>query len=145
MTTEELIRQCAARNLSRRATMEVLGVSRENFALMLSYMPDVVWPARNKSVDFCRAMMNKSDEGFTQQLRTIHQQAMAARRAQCLHTLADGRQGSIEEFRAIFNSPVSATAVRRRLAKGWTLEEALTKPKTRRTSQLNQYKRSGWQ
>ena len=144
MDTETFIRSCAANNLSKTATMQALGISRGRFALMLECLPDIKWPERGQSIDFWRAMQDRRGT-FTDALRASHKLAMEARRKQRLHSLPDGRQGSIEEFVRDFKSPVSACAVRRRLKKGWPILDALQTPRTSRHDQLRPHQKSAWQ
>ena len=140
MKTEDFIRESASRGLSRSAVRQALGVSRYSFEAMLEAMPPIEWPARGCSIDNKRA----SRERFKVFNKEHHNLAMAARREQCLYTLPDGRKGSIEELRVLLKSSISACSIRRRLAKGWNVIEAITAPRVRSVEQLKPHQKSGW-
>ncbi|WP_319107877.1 hypothetical protein [Pseudomonas aeruginosa] len=105
MNTEQFIRDSAARGLSRRATRLALGIGPWVFREMLTLMPDIEWPALARALD----------------------QARQARKEKHTHTVR-GRTGTLEELVDLLPSPVSASTVRRRLAAGMSLEDALLTP-----------------
>lgn len=49
MTLEEQCRDLAAKNYSRTQAAETLGIERRTFYLLCQRMPDINWPATNKS------------------------------------------------------------------------------------------------
>jgi hypothetical protein len=125
MTTEEFIRDCAARNWSRTQTHQALGISRPKFNLILEHMPDVKWPAPGKSAANYQAY------------REARGQCSPARRAALIRNRkmaavatyeVDGRVGTVDELAV--HSPVSAGTIRRRLSLGVPPEQAFTKPAT---------------
>lgn len=121
MTTEEYIKDCAARGFSKTMVLEALGLCRETFYAMLEEMPAIDWPARGKSLD-CQ-LANEARRGVcTPKLRAAAQKAVAARRELRSHTI-DGVRGTITEHAK--RHGVSDSTVRRRLNAGMTLEQAL--------------------
>ncbi|HCK5222520.1 hypothetical protein [Pseudomonas aeruginosa] len=128
MNTEQFIRESAARGLSRRATRLALGIGPWVFREMLTLMPDIEWPAKGQSLDHKRA--NSQKRGYcTPALASALDQARKARKDKHTHVVR-GRTGTIEELVETLPSPVSASTVRRRLAGGMPLEEALLTPAT---------------
>ncbi|MDI3653294.1 hypothetical protein QK396_30850, partial [Pseudomonas aeruginosa] len=126
MNTEQFIRDSAARGLSRRATMHALGIGPWKFRELLTLMPDIEWPAKGQSLDHKRA--NQQKRGYCPPaLARALDQARQARKEKHTHTVR-GRTGTIEELVETLPSPVSASTVRRRLAGGMPLEEALLTP-----------------
>ncbi|AYL32927.1 hypothetical protein [Pseudomonas aeruginosa] len=126
MNTEQFIRNAAARGLSRRATMHALGMGPWKFRELLTLMPDIEWPAKGQSLDHKRA--NQQKRGYCPPaLARALDQARQARKEKHTHTVR-GRTGTIEELVETLPSPVSASTVRRRLAGGMPLEEALLTP-----------------
>ncbi|WP_038831270.1 hypothetical protein, partial [Pseudomonas aeruginosa] len=117
----------AARGLSRRATRLALGIGPWVFREMLSLMPDIEWPAKGQSLDHKRA--NSQKRGCcTPALAHALNQARQARKEKHTHTVR-GRTGTLEELVNLLPSPVSASTVRRRLAAGMSLRDALTIPR----------------
>lgn len=126
VNTEQFIREPAARGLSRRATRLALGIGPWVFREMLSLMPDIEWPAKGQSLDHKRA--NSQKRGYCPPaLARALDQARQARKDKHTHTVR-GRTGTIEELVETLPSPVSASTVRRRLAGGMSLEDALLSP-----------------
>lgn len=116
----------AARGLSRRATRLALGIGPWVFREMLTLMPDIEWPAKGQSLDHKRA--NSQKQGYcTPALARALDQARQARKEKHTHTVR-GRTGTLEELVDLLPSPVSASTVRRRLAAGMSLEDALLTP-----------------
>ncbi|HBP0315948.1 hypothetical protein [Pseudomonas aeruginosa] len=123
MNTEQFIRDSAARGLSRRATMHALGMGPWKFRELLTLMLDIEWPAKGQSLDHKRA--NSQKRGYcTPALASALDQARKARKDKHTHTVR-GRTGTLEELVELLPSPVSASTVRRRLAGGMSLEDAL--------------------
>lgn len=126
MNTEQFIRESAARGLSRRATRLALGIGPWVFREMLTLMPDIEWPAKGQSLDHKRA--NQQKRGYCPPaLARALDQARQARKEKHTHTVR-GRTGTLEELVDLLPSPVSASTVRRRLAAGMSLEDALLTP-----------------
>lgn len=95
---------------------------------MLTLMPDIEWPAKGQSLDHKRANSQKRGH-CTPAIARALDQARQARKDKHTHTVR-GRTGTIEELVETLPSPVSASTVRRRLAGGMPLEEALLTPAT---------------
>lgn len=126
MNTEQFIRESAARGLSRRATRLALGLGPWVFREMLSLMPDIEWPAPGQSVDHMRANNAKRGQ-CSPVLAAALAKSRELRREKHLHTVGE-HTGLIEELVVLLPSPVSASTVRRRIAAGMSVEEALTTP-----------------
>lgn len=127
MNTEQFIRNAAARGLSRRATMHALGIGPWVFREMLTLMPDIEWPARGCSADHQRANEQKRGRCTPAQaaaLERAHERWSESRRF-----TVDGVTGTIAELVEHFQSPVHATTVRRRVAAGMSLRDALITPR----------------
>ncbi len=126
MTTEEYIRDCAARGYSKTMTLEALGLCRETFYTMLDAMPPIQWPERGKSLA-CK-LANESRRGTsTPGLRAAAEKARSTRREKRSHII-DGVKATIEAHAARYG--VSDSTVRRRVKAGMTLEQALKTPVT---------------
>lgn len=127
MNTEQFIRNAAARGLSRRATMHALGMGPWKFRELLTLMPEITWPARGCSADHQRANEQKRGRCTPAQaaaLERAHERWSESRRF-----TVDGVTGTIAELVEHFQSPVHATTVRRRVAAGMSLRDALTSPR----------------
>ncbi|HCI2604936.1 hypothetical protein [Pseudomonas aeruginosa] len=127
MNTEQFIRDSAARGLSRRATRLSLGIGPWVFREMLTLMPDIEWPARGCSADHQRANEQKRGRCTPAQaaaLERAHERWSESRRF-----TVDGVTGTIAELVEHFQSPVHAATVRRRVAAGMSLRDALTTPR----------------
>lgn len=123
---EDYIRDAARRGWSKSQTLEALGVTRESFYAMLEFMPPMEWPATAKGLG--RRLADEARRGVcTPAIRAATAKAVAVRKALHSHEV-DGVVGTIEELAA--HSSVSASTVRRRIAAGMTLKEALTRPLT---------------
>lgn len=109
MNTEQFIRNAAARGLFRRATMQALGLGRWKFDLIIGAMGPIEW-AKNGTTLGNRLAYEASRGRFTPA------QAAALERAHA-------------ELVEHFQSPVHATTVRRRVAAGMSLRDALIIPR----------------
>ncbi|HGM4968046.1 TPA: hypothetical protein ACKPXL_000148 [Pseudomonas aeruginosa] len=127
MNTEQFIRDSAARGFSRRATRLALGIGPWVFREMLTLMPDIEWPAKGQSLDHKRANSQKRGH-CTPALARALDQARQARKDKHTHTVR-GRTGTLEELVDLLPSPVSASTVRRRVAAGMSLRDALITPR----------------
>jgi hypothetical protein len=126
MNAEQFIRDCAHRGLSKTQTLEALGWSREKFYTALEYLPALPWPTRGKGLG--RKQSDEARRGHCPPaLRAALAESRARRKAKHSHTLR-GTTGTIEELLLIHACQVSASTIRRRLAKGWTLETAFFDP-----------------
>lgn len=126
MTTEEYIREYAARGYSKTMTLEALGLCRETFYAMLEAMPSIQWPARGQSLA-CK-LANESRRGIsTPGLRAAAEKARRTRREKHSHII-DGVKGTIEVHAARYG--ISGSTVRRRVKAGMTLNQALKTPVT---------------
>ncbi|MBO7952497.1 hypothetical protein ACTFXK_05620 [Pseudomonas aeruginosa] len=104
MNTEQFIRNAAARGLSRRATMQALGLGRWKFDLIIGAMEPIEW-AKNGTTLGNRLAYEASRGRFTPA------QAAALERAH-------ERWSESRRF-----------TVRRRVAAGMSLRDALTTPR----------------
>lgn len=122
LSTEEFIRDAAARNWSRTQTRQALDISRWKFAAILDAMPPLEWAAKGKSLG--HLLSNESRRGScTPGLRMAVERAIAARKSLHSHVV-DGVRGSIEEHAE--RSSVSASTVRRRMKAGMSIQQALS-------------------
>ncbi|WP_205687262.1 hypothetical protein, partial [Bacillus paralicheniformis] len=111
-----VIRNAAARGLSRRATRLALGIGPWKFRELLTLMPEITWPARGCSADHQRANEQKRGRCTPAQaaaLERAHERWSESRRF-----TVDGVTGTIAELVEHFQSPAHATTVRRRVAAG---------------------------
>jgi hypothetical protein len=125
MTTEEFIRDCAARNWSRIQTREALGIKRRKFQTILEVLPDIKWPGPGRS-----AANYQAYEALRGQCSPARRAALIRNRkmaAVATYEVA-GRVGTIDELAV--HSPVSAGTIRRRLNLGVPPEQAFTMPAT---------------
>ncbi|ERY49374.1 hypothetical protein Q059_01522 [Pseudomonas aeruginosa BL05] len=127
VNTEQFIRESAARGLSRRATMQALGLGRWKFDLIIGAMEPIEW-ATNGTTLGNRLAYEASRGRFTPAqaaaLERAHERWSESRRF-----TVDGVTGTIAELVEHFQSPVHATTVRRRVAAGMSLRDALTTPR----------------
>lgn len=127
MNTEQFIRESAARGLSRRATMHALGLGRWKFDLIIGAMGPIEW-AKNGTTVGNRLAYEASRGRFTPAqaaaLERAHERWSESRRF-----TVDGVTGTIAELVEHFQSPVHATTVRRRVAAGMSLRDALLTPR----------------
>lgn len=133
---ERFIRDAAKLGWSRNEVCEVLGLSWSSLVAMLEIIGPLDWVPGSESL--ARKRCAESQRGiFTPHLQTALQTAIAKRRELAEHEVL-GSRGTIKELAAAFG--VSASTVRRRVASGFTLEDALTTPATpchlRRTQTL---------
>lgn len=101
--------------------MEAMGVSRTSFYAMLELMPPIKWPEPGQSIA-CKNTYESRLGVCTQKLRDSAEKGRQAKREKSMRTV-DGVRGTIKELAA--QHAVSVSAVRRRMASGMTLEEAL--------------------
>jgi len=129
MTTAEVeryMRASAARGLSRTAVFQALGIRYARFMRILSTLQDVQWVGPGRSVDQRRYY--ESIKGHCpDHLRAVRDKAGAATRAMYSHTVRDSH-GTIAQLIEHFGLSVTASTVRKRMAKGADLETALFTP-----------------
>jgi len=125
--TENFIRDCAARSWSRAMTRQHLDLSRERFRLIL----DVI--EQHGAIEWARSGHSLLAKQSHAGRRGICLPEMAEGMARGRHTLytraireGDGLRGTCDELAK--NSPVSAATIRRRLAAGQSLAEAVNNP-----------------
>ncbi|HEJ2196542.1 TPA: hypothetical protein SLW11_006319, partial [Pseudomonas aeruginosa] len=104
MNTEQFIRNAAARGLSRRATMQALGLGRWKFDLIIGAMGPIEW-AKNGTTLGNRLAYEASRGRFTPAqaaaLERAHERWSESRRF-----TVDGVTGTIAELVEHFQSPV---------------------------------------
>ncbi|MEN1398489.1 hypothetical protein [Pseudomonas aeruginosa] len=129
MNIEEAIRDMAVRGFSRRYAAEILGFSKGKFATIISAMPDIQWVAPNDSV-----RNRESRERARGQLRSEKQREAARKQCAALHAARNESFKKYTAFGVTDTLPalterfgvVRIQAVRKRLKKGISIEEALT-------------------
>lgn len=129
MNIEEAIRDMAARGFSRRYAAEILGFSRGKFATIISAIPDIQWVAPNDSV-----RNRESRERAKGLLRSEKQREAARKLCAALHAARNESFKKYTAFGVTDTLPaltdqfgvVRTQAVRKRLKKGMSIEEALT-------------------
>lgn len=125
MNAEKFIRDSAAGGLSKTQTLEALGWCRETFYEALKSLGELPWAAPGQGLG--RKQSDAARRGYcSPALRTALAESRARRRALHLHTLR-GITGTVEELTQQFAS-VSASTIRRRLAKGLDIESAFFNP-----------------
>lgn len=122
----DLIRDYAARGLSKAETMEALRWGRHRFNLMLDLLGDVQWVPRNKTIN--RRLYCESIRGTCAPYQASN--AAKAREAMLAnsHKTVRGVTGSIQDLIDHFRLPTSVSSVRRRTYEGMSLEDALFTP-----------------
>lgn len=125
MTTEQFIKDCAARGWSRALTAQELGISARKLRVMLEHLPGIEWPAPNKSI-----LQRQSHESRRGQCSPANREALLkARRAQIPETYEiNGRVGTVDELAKF--APVPAVTIRRRMSNGIDPALAFTQPPT---------------
>jgi len=123
MTTEQFIRDAAARGWSRAQTGAALQISMGKMRLILELLPDVVWPAPNKSMLTRQA--REAARGHCSPAQRSHLADMRRRQTRTTYEVG-GRTGTLTELAAF--APVPICTIRRRLSKGMPRELAFTLP-----------------
>lgn len=123
MTTEQFIRDAAARGWSRAQTGAALQIPMGKMRLILEVLPDVVWPAPNKSMLTRQA--REAARGHCSPALRAHMAVLHSRpRGETFEV--GGRTGTMKELSAF--APVPICTIRRRLSKGMPRELAFTLP-----------------
>lgn len=121
-----LIRDYAARGLSKRETMQTLGWGEVKLNHMLDLLGNVEWAPRSKTVN--RRLYNESMKGCRSPSQLANAaKARAALREKSAKTVR-GFTGSVQEVIDKFSIPTSVSCVRRRLAQGMSLDDAFFTP-----------------
>lgn len=132
----ELIENLCKRGHSRAETAKILEIPENRFRRLCERLPDLVWSARSLTrIDGDRARAESKAFGYVEQNR---QRALAARRESTKRTVR-GVSGSIPELLAHFKIDVSPSTIRRRLAEGKTIEEALFAPTAPRRPKIRDW------
>jgi hypothetical protein len=120
VNVEKFIRDAAKRQWSRQQTREALEMGAAKFNAILECLPDVIWPAAGRSIAHQRAHQQRRgiDTPALKRAREIHQ----AKRREQLMEQTNGLHALVK------NSPVHRNTVRNRVARGMSLEQALTMP-----------------
>lgn len=124
LTTEEFIRDAAARNWSRRQTFQALGISLWKFRAICDALPDVDWPAVGRSEGHLRDYATR--KGIDpEHLQRCRDKAIQSARDKYTYEVF-GRRGTINQLAHL--SPVPAGTIRRRISRGMSPADAFTKP-----------------
>ena len=127
MNTEQFIRNAAARGLSRRATMQALGLGRWKFDLIIGAMGPIEW-AKNGTTLGNRLAYEASRGRFTPAqaaaLERAHERWSESRRF-----TVDGVTGTCAEVGELSPPRVPPPPGRRRVAAGWRGRAALLSPR----------------
>lgn len=125
LTTEtaELIEKLCKRGHSRAETAKILGIPESRFRRFCKRLPDLEWPTRSLTrIDADRARSECKDS-YAYLERNL-QRARETCKAKAKRTVR-GFTGDINELLSHFKINLSASTIRRRLAEGKTIEEAL--------------------
>lgn len=129
MDTEAFIRDRAKLGWSREMTRKALGISSFKFRAIVDALPDVQWPALNKSV--ARQEFYDSQRGYcSPRRREALEKSWASKRANGRHF----QIGSTYEIMSVQLRDwaelitVTQSQISRRLAKGWSVYDAFFKP-----------------
>lgn len=122
--TEKFIRDCAARGWSRNATREALDISRNRWARILEAIPGLEWVGAGRTMLAVQAHEARRGVFTDKQARALAK-AHAVRSAKCMLE-GDGLKGTPDQLAK--HSPVSAHTIRRRVAQGMSLRDAVRLP-----------------
>lgn len=126
MNVEQFIRDSAANGLSKTQTREALDMCTDTFYEALQHLGELPWAPRGQSLG--HKLSNQARRGHcSPALRTALAESRARRKALHTHTLR-GVSGTVEELVQHFPHSVSASTIRRRLAKGLDIESAFFNP-----------------
>lgn len=140
MDLEEFIRDRAKLGWSREMTRKALGISSFKFRAIVAALPDVEWPALNKSV--ARQEFYDSQRGYcSPKRREALEKSWASKRANGRHF----QIGSTYEITSVQLRDwaeyitVTQSQISRRLARGWSVYDAFFLP-----AQPKFANKSGW-
>lgn len=126
MNVEKFIRDSAAAGLSKTQTREALGWCTETFYEALKHLGDLPWPGVAQGLG--RKQSDEARRGTcSPALRIALAESRARRKVLHTHTLR-GIEGTVEELVQHYKHSVSASTIRRRMAKGLDIESAFFNP-----------------
>ena len=127
---EQLIRDCAAKGMSRNDALASLRISRYRFDLLANAMPDLKWPA---SQSIARKRFNESMKGVP--ANDAKRAALDKGRKTMVENQRKysicGVRGTLRELHDLWCDyiVVSYPTIGDRLRKGWSLYDAMFKPR----------------
>jgi hypothetical protein len=124
LSTEEFIRDAAARNWSRQQTCQALEISASKFRAICDALPDVIWPAVGRSEGHLRDYATRKGIDPEHLQRSRDKAIQSARDKHSYEVF--GRRGTINQLAHL--SPVPAGTIRRRISRGMPPVEAFTNP-----------------
>lgn len=117
-----MIEKLCNRGHSRAETAKILGIPHSRLRSFCERMPNLAWSTMSLTrIDGDKARAESNAFAYVENNR---QRALEARRESAKRTVR-GVSGSISELLAHFKIDVSPSTIRRRLAEGKTIEEAL--------------------
>lgn len=134
MCLESEIKRLAREGHSKQHACELLGMSRGRFNLALELIGPLAWPGSRRSLLAIAAYEARRGQ-VTDTLRASQYLATRAAKAKHMHVVArgdgvTGMVGTVVDLVAHYRVAVSASTVRRRMAKrGMALEEAMFTPR----------------
>ncbi|MBN0401353.1 hypothetical protein JTM54_33575, partial [Pseudomonas aeruginosa] len=137
MNVEAYIRGMAARGFSRSATAAALGMHWVKFMDLLERMPDIEWGYPYKSFDRRRHAKNlkgyrfRDSEGRRRSVAALRAVNQARRHEYTVFGVTDSLSNLVKRFGCVAKS-----TVQKRLAKGMSIEQALTTPRSDHLSGL---------
>lgn len=135
--TAELIEKLCKRGHSRAETAKILDIPASRFRRLCERLPDLDWPTRSLTrIDGDRA--RAECKGSYAYLERNLQRARETRKANAKRTVR-GFSGDIQELLAHFKIDLSPSTIRRRLAEGKTIEEALFAPTATRRPKIRDW------
>lgn len=137
MNVEAYIRGMAARGFSRSAAAAALGMHWVKFMDLLERMPDIEWGYPYKSFDRRRHAKNlkgyrfRDSEGRQRSVAALRAVNQARRHEYTVFGVTDSLSNLVKRFGCVAKS-----TVQKRLAKGMSIEQALTTPRSDHLSGL---------
>lgn len=137
MSVEAYIRGMAARGFSRSAAAAALGMHWVKFMDLLERMPDIEWGYPYKSFDRRRHAKNlkgyrfRDSEGRQRSVAALRAVNQARRHEYTVFGVTDSLSNLVKRFGCVAKS-----TVQKRLAKGMSIEQALTTPRSDHLSGL---------
>lgn len=130
MNVEQIVRDGVSRGLGKHQCRELTGLGRASFKALLASMGELAWPAAGKSLD--RKLCDEARRGYCSPAQAAALAHSRARRKAKRIRSVRGVSGTVDELAKHFKSPVSGSTIRRRLAAGESLEQALFSPRRKR-------------
>lgn len=140
MDIEGFIRDRAKLGWSREMTRKALEISSFKFRAIVAALPDVQWPALNKSV--ARQEFYESQRGYcSPKRREALEKSWASKRANSKHFQIGSTCDTMSYQIAVWGEyvTVARSQIDRRLARGWSVYDAFFKP-----AQPKFANKSGW-